>query len=57
MLVAGFTRWYVASHAVSIPGHLPQIYGRHEWGFYHDVTQNYGTVVKLQGMFGVSQHP
>ncbi|EMD33549.1 hypothetical protein CERSUDRAFT_67761 [Gelatoporia subvermispora B] len=33
-------------------GHLPQIYGRHEWDFYHDVTQNYGTVVKLQGMFG-----
>ncbi|OCH84539.1 cytochrome P450 monooxygenase [Obba rivulosa] len=33
-------------------GHIPQIYGRHEWDFYKDIAQNYGPVVKLNGLLG-----
>ncbi|EMD37251.1 hypothetical protein CERSUDRAFT_113894 [Gelatoporia subvermispora B] len=33
-------------------GHISQLNGRHEWDFHHDISQNYGPVVKLQGMFG-----
>ncbi|OCH93349.1 cytochrome P450 [Obba rivulosa] len=33
-------------------GNIPQLYDRHGWDFYKDITQNYGPIVRLRGLLG-----
>lgn len=40
---------------LTIPsGHLPLLFNRHGWNFHRELSEKYGSVVALRGVFGVS---
>lgn len=38
------------------PGNLGQLLGTQSWDFHTDISEKYGPVVKMTGLFGVGAH-
>ncbi|OCH91430.1 cytochrome P450 [Obba rivulosa] len=45
-------RHFVSRQAHCLPGNFPEMFHLDAWDFYRDLTQSYGPVVKLHGLFG-----